>query len=118
MAYRDDIMINPNVESLLERVDSKFTLVTLASRRARQINAYFGQLGEGLGAQVPPQVTSEARKPLSLAFQEIGSDKISYERISDEELASVDRGANVDPVLALLEGGGEGDDDAPADDAS
>ncbi len=61
MAYRDDIMINPNVESLLERVDSKFTLVTLASRRARQINAYFGQLGEGLGAQVPPQVTSEAR---------------------------------------------------------
>ena len=44
--------------------------------RARQINAYFNQLGEGLGAIVPPQVTSVARKPLSIAFEEIASDKI------------------------------------------
>lgn len=116
MAYEDEIMIKPNVEELLDRVDSKFTLVTLASRRARQINAYFGQLGEGLGANVPPQITSSARKPLSLAFQEIGADKISYERVTEEELAALDRGANVDPVLALLEGGG--DDEASTDDAS
>ncbi len=45
-------------------------------RRARQINSYFGQLGEGLGAAVPPQVTSVARKPLSIAFEEIAADKI------------------------------------------
>jgi DNA-directed RNA polymerase subunit omega len=44
--------------------------------RARQINAYFNQLGEGLGTVVPPQVTSVARKPLSIAFEEIASDKI------------------------------------------
>ena len=44
--------------------------------RARQINAYFGQLGEGLGSNVPPQVTSVARKPLSIAFEEIAADKI------------------------------------------
>jgi DNA-directed RNA polymerase subunit omega len=44
--------------------------------RARQINAYFNQLGEGLGSIVPPQVTSVARKPLSIAFEEIASDKI------------------------------------------
>ncbi len=105
MAYEDDIMIKPSIENLLERVDSKFTLVTLASRRARQINAYFSQLGDGVGAQVPPQVTSSARKPLSIAFQEISGDKISYERISDEELASVGRGANADPVPAVTDGG-------------
>jgi DNA-directed RNA polymerase subunit omega len=44
--------------------------------RARQINAYFNQLGEGLGSIVPPQVTSVARKPLSIAFEEIAGDKI------------------------------------------
>ena len=69
-------MMTPQIEGLLERSGSKFALCTLASTRARQINAYFGQLGEGLGAMVPPQVTSVARKPLSIAFEEIAADKI------------------------------------------
>ena len=69
-------MIEPQVEILLEAAGSKFRLVQLGSKRARQINAYFGQLGEGLGSSVPPQVTSTARKPLSIAFEEIASHKI------------------------------------------
>ena len=76
MSWRDDTMISPPIEELLGRVDSKFSLVTLAARRARQVNAYFNQLGEGLGTLVPPQVTSTARKPLSIAFEEIAADKI------------------------------------------
>jgi DNA-directed RNA polymerase subunit omega len=83
MVWRNDTMMNPPIEELLGRVDSKFTLVTLASRRARQVNAYFNQLGEGLGAIVPPQVASTARKPLSIAFEEIAADKITYERIEE-----------------------------------
>jgi DNA-directed RNA polymerase subunit omega len=71
-----DSMMNPRIEELLGKVDSKFKLVTLGSLRARQINAYFGQLGEGRGPAVPPQVTSIARKPLSIAFEEIAADKI------------------------------------------
>jgi DNA-directed RNA polymerase subunit omega len=71
-----DSMMNPKIEDLLGKVDSKFKLVTLGALRARQINAYFGQLGEGLGPTVPPQVTSVARKPLSIAFEEIAADKI------------------------------------------
>ena len=69
-------MMSPQVEGLLSKTESKFSLCTLASTRARQINAYFGQLGDGLGAMVPPQVTSVARKPLSIAFEEIAADKI------------------------------------------
>jgi len=70
-------MMEPAVESLLSRVDSsKFTLVTLAAKRGRQINSYFNQLGEGLGAIVPPQVTSVSRKPLSIALEEIAAGKI------------------------------------------
>ena len=80
MPRRNETMMNPPVEELLGRVDSKFTLVTLAASRARQINSYFGQLGEGLGAIIPPQVTSVARKPLSIAFEEIAADKITFIR--------------------------------------
>ncbi|MEY2756122.1 MAG: DNA-directed polymerase subunit omega, partial [Actinomycetota bacterium] len=58
-----DTMMNPPIEALLDKVDSKFSLVTLAARRARQINSYFRQLGEGSGTAVPPQVSSVARKP-------------------------------------------------------
>lgn len=73
---RHDTMMNPPIETLLDSADSKFRLVTLGAKRARQINSYFGQLGEGLGAIIPPQVTSVARKPLSIAFEEVAAGKI------------------------------------------
>ena len=77
-------MINPPVEELLERVDeSKFRLVSLSAMRARQINSYYGQLGEGLGRMIPPQVSSTARKPLSIALQEIDQRKIVAVTIED-----------------------------------
>ena len=87
MSRQHDSMIHPNIEGLLDRVDSKFSLVTLASYRARQINSYFNQLGEGLGHMVPPQVSSVARKPLSIAFEEIAADKIvKVERLPYDEM--------------------------------
>lgn len=78
-------MMDPPVEHLLEKVDSKFTLVSLAAKRGRQINSYFNQLGEGLGTIVPPQVTSVSRKPLSIALEEIAAAKITYHRSADGE---------------------------------
>ena len=88
-------LVNPEIEGLLDRADSKFRLVTLTSTRARQINAYFGQLGEGLGSSIPPQVTSTARKPLSIAFEEIAADKIIAieppDEPTEEELAAIDK---------------------------
>ena len=86
MAQRQRLtMMDPPVENLLGKVDSKFTLVTLSARRGRQINSYFNQLGEGLGAIVPPQVTSVSRKPLSIALEEIAADKIRYSRLDPAE---------------------------------
>ena len=73
---RQPSMMEPPIEELLARVDSKFTLVSLSAKRARQINSYFNQLGEGLGTMVPPQVSSVARKPLSIGFEEIAAHKI------------------------------------------
>ena len=73
-------MMDPSIEELLRRVDARFTLVTLSARRARQINSYYNQLSEGLGAIVPPQVASTSRKPLSIALEEIAADKIIFTR--------------------------------------
>ena len=86
MALDHDTMINPPIESLLDKVDSKFTLVTLAARRARNINSYFNQLGDGLGGMIPPQVSSTARKPLSISFQEISEEKIVWTEAPDIEI--------------------------------
>ena len=90
MSRQHDSMIHPNIENLLNRDSiegSKFALVTLASYRARQINSYFNQLGEGLGHMVPPQVSSVARKPLSIAFEEIAAEKIiKIERLPFDDM--------------------------------
>lgn len=80
---RYNTMMEPRIEDLLERTHSKFGLVSLAARRARQINSYYGQLGDGLGTIVPPQVTSTASKSLSIAFEEIAADKIVARSIAE-----------------------------------
>ncbi|MBI4728905.1 MAG: DNA-directed RNA polymerase subunit omega [Acidobacteria bacterium] len=74
-------MTSPRIDELLTQVDSKYTLVMMAAKRARQINSYYSQLGEGIGEFVPPLVPSEpGRKPLSIALEEIAAAKIAYER--------------------------------------
>ena len=94
----EDTMMNPPIENLMERTSSKFALVTLSARRAREINSYFNQLGEGLGSMVPPQVSSTSRKPLSISFEEIAADKIKsvpmavYEELeADPDIADLDQ---------------------------
>ena len=79
-----DTMINPPIEDLLDRVDSKFSLVTLAARRARDINTYYQHLSDEKGSVVPPQVSTVSRKPLSIGFEEIAADKIVRVEPSDE----------------------------------
>jgi DNA-directed RNA polymerase subunit omega len=109
-------MIDPPIEGLLDKVDSKFTLVTLASKRARQINSYFNQLGEGLGAIVPPQVTSLARKPLSIALEEIAASKVQAGAPVEEVVVEDAEGEEAVELalLAAIEGGdAQSDGDAP-----
>ena len=86
MAERPPTMMYPPVEDLLDKVDSKFTLVALAARRGRQINSYYNGLGsEGIGTIVPPQVASTSRKSLSIALEEIAAGKIQYIEPSEVE---------------------------------
>ena len=65
---------NPPIDDLLERSDSKYALVIFAAKRARQINAYYSQLGEGLLEYVGPLVETHVQeKPLSVALREINT---------------------------------------------
>ena len=88
MAQNPTTLMDPPIEGLLDKVDSKFTLVALASRRAREVNSYYNSLGDGLGRIVPPQVTSASGKPLSIAFEEVAAGKATYYRPDPEELAA------------------------------
>src|SRR5437588_5301920 len=73
---------NPPIDELLERSTSKYALVIFAAKRARQINAYYSQLGEGLLEYVGPLVeTTPQEKPLSIAMREINSGLLVAEPI-------------------------------------
>ena len=71
-------IINPPIDELLEATDSKYSLVIYAAKRARQINAYYSQLGEGLLEYVGPLVETRVQeKPLSIALREISERLLS-----------------------------------------
>ena len=78
MAKNNEGIINPPIDDLLSKVDSKYALVIFAAKRARQINDYYSDLHEGsLYDNVGPLVDSNIDdKPLSVALREINEDKL------------------------------------------
>ena len=62
------MMSYPSIDSLVKKVDNKYTLVTLAAMRARELNDGAAPLGEG----------AEGKKTVSIALQEIDNGKITY----------------------------------------
>ena len=62
------MMSYPSIDSLVKKVDNKYTLVTLAAMRARELNDGAVPLVEG----------AEGKKTVSIALQEIDDGKITY----------------------------------------
>ncbi|MDF2636066.1 MAG: DNA-directed polymerase subunit omega [Pelosinus sp.] len=62
-------MIYPSLDVLVTKVDSKYTLVVLAAKRAREIMDGATTL-----------VDSKSNKQVTIALEEVAQDKISYER--------------------------------------
>ena len=78
-------IVNPPIDSLLEKVDSKYALVLFAAKRARQINAYYSQLHEGLFEYVGPLVDTKLNeKPLSISLREVSEDLLEIAPAVDE----------------------------------
>ncbi|HYG60852.1 MAG TPA: DNA-directed RNA polymerase subunit omega [Symbiobacteriaceae bacterium] len=62
-------MIKPSLDQLVEKVDSKYTLVIISSRRGREIQA-----------GTPKQVDSRSNKPVTIALEELVAGKLFFER--------------------------------------
>ena len=85
---------NPSIDDLLTRTDSKYQLVLYSAKRARQINAYYSQLGEGLLEYVGPLVETHVQeKPLSIALREINEDLLTCDAVDPAELAAEEAAA-------------------------
>ncbi len=63
------MMIKPGINALSSCADSRYTLVTMAAKRARMI----GENGDGL-------VPCDVNKPVSMAVAEIAAGKVGYIR--------------------------------------
>ena len=76
-------MIHPRIDQLLgegEDRKSRYALVIMAAKRARQINNYHHQLGEGTFDEFPPPLLrSRSKNYLTMSLEEIAEGKISYE---------------------------------------
>ncbi len=93
---------NPPIDELLTKVDSKYRLVLFAAKRARQINAYYSQLGEGLLENVGPLVeTTVQEKPLTIALREVNADVLECTQIDPEAEAAARAAAEADPDFVL-----------------
>ncbi len=85
----------------------------LAAQRAREINAYYHSLGEGLGQYTPPLVEQvDSNKPLSIALEEIASGKIVMSFPGDarqvaEDLLSAHSDEAHDAEVVSLPGDGQ-----------
>jgi len=74
-------MIKPRVDKLLDHTDSHYAAVVVAAKRARQINSYFHNLGEGSFGEYPPPMVDAPGEAnyLSIALEEVAEGKLKYE---------------------------------------
>jgi DNA-directed RNA polymerase subunit omega len=72
-------VIKPRLDTLLDRVDSHYACVLVSAKRARQINSYYNNLGEGAFDEYPPpMVDTGSKNYLNIALEEIAAGKIKY----------------------------------------
>ena len=71
-------MIHPRIDELMDHVDARYALVIVAAKRARQINNYHHQLGEGTFEELPPLVESRSKNYLTMSLEEISEGKLKY----------------------------------------
>jgi DNA-directed RNA polymerase subunit omega len=72
-------VIKPRLDELLERVDSHYACVLVAAKRARQINSYYHNLGEGTFDEFPPpMIDSGSKNYLTIALEEVAAGKLKY----------------------------------------
>jgi len=79
MSIRPEGITYPPLDNLLEKTASKYSLDIYAAKRARQINSYYHNLGEGTFDEFPPpMVASHSANYLTIALEEVAEGKLIY----------------------------------------
>jgi DNA-directed RNA polymerase subunit omega len=74
----------PNIDELLDKVDSKYTLCIEMAKRARELADYFmAKKNMERTNIIPPLTMQNSSDPLEIAFNEIKERKIDYIRVKD-----------------------------------
>jgi DNA-directed RNA polymerase subunit omega len=72
-------VISPRIDRLLDNVDSNYASVVVSAKRARQINSYYHNLGEGTFDEFPPpMIETGSKNYLTIALEEVANGKIKY----------------------------------------
>lgn len=104
MTTQPEGITNPPVDTLLTTIDSKYRLVLFAAKRARQINAYYSQLGEGLLENIGPMVAAAPEeKPLSIALREMNEGLLQYVEVDPAAEAQATPTADADPSFTFVD---------------
>ncbi|MCE5330235.1 DNA-directed RNA polymerase subunit omega [bacterium] len=74
----------PNIDELIDKVDSKYTLCIEMAKRTRELADYF-QAKKNMERTniISPLVETDSNDPLEIAFNEIKEGKIDYIRVKD-----------------------------------
>jgi DNA-directed RNA polymerase subunit omega len=80
------MVIFPPIDELVAKTDSKYTLVTVSAKRARQINDMLhGVRDQALLTVSATKIASyTSAKPLSMALDEIYDGDVSYDRPDED----------------------------------
>jgi len=77
---------DPPIDDLLAKTGSKYALVIVAAKRAREINDYYSDLDAGALKHVGPLVdTQNQEKSLSIALREINDGLLEVTAVAPEE---------------------------------
>ncbi len=78
------MMLRPDIDELIKKTDSKYSLVIEVAKRARQINNFYRNLKAKEIIRVrPPQVKSDSQKSITVAMEEVAQDKLSYKKTTE-----------------------------------
>ena len=75
-------MDKPRIDELLPFAGgSRYALVMIAAKPARQINSYYRSLGEGGAFEdvAPPLVTTSSRNYLTISMEEVARGEIGFQ---------------------------------------
>jgi DNA-directed RNA polymerase subunit omega len=95
------LYIDPPIDDLLDRSDSKYELCVVAAKRAKDIKLYYQQLQEGSIQVSGPLVDDQDEKnPLTIAFEEINSGVVKSKIVEPPEFDDIEEGNEVEVTVS------------------